>query len=73
MKELMQQQSLVVVGVIHDLHLAARFADELVLLKEGSIIASGTVNEVLSKENILNGFGVELDNIITSYLDVSDT
>ena len=61
MKELMQQQPLVVVGVIHDLHLAARFADELVLLKEGSIIASGTVQEALSKENILNGFGVDLD------------
>lgn len=73
LKELMQQQPLVVVGVIHDLHLAARFAEELVLLKEGSILASGTVNEVLSKENIQDGFGIEWTNVFTSFLHVSDT
>jgi iron complex transport system ATP-binding protein len=60
MKELMQQQPLVVVGVIHDLHLAARFADDLVLLKGGKLIVSGPVQKVLTRENIYKGFGIDL-------------
>ncbi|MBU7577095.1 MAG: ATP-binding cassette domain-containing protein [Flavihumibacter sp.] len=63
MKELIQQQPLVVVGVIHDLHLAARFAEELVLLKQGSILASGSSQKVLSSDNIYNAFGIEYNPI----------
>ena len=59
MKELIQQQPLVVVGVIHDLHLAARFADDLMLLKEGKLIAYGPVQKVLTMEHIYEGFGID--------------
>lgn len=39
-----------VVIVLHDLNLAARFCDTLVLLKEGEIEASGSDTDVLTKE-----------------------
>ena len=41
-----------VIAVLHDLSLAARFCDRLVLLNEGRIHADGTPREVLSAENL---------------------
>jgi len=41
-----------VVLVSHNLNLAARYCNRLVLLKEGKIFAKGSVEEVLTAENI---------------------
>jgi iron complex transport system ATP-binding protein len=47
------------VVILHDLSLAARFCDRLVLLHEGRKIADGTPWEVLTPENLRVAFGVE--------------
>ncbi|MFD2244616.1 heme ABC transporter ATP-binding protein [Pontibacter ruber] len=62
--ELLQHQDLVVVGVVHDLNLAAKFADKILLINQGKVLAQGTSREVLTTENIkaayrLNPFIVE--------------
>jgi iron complex transport system ATP-binding protein len=49
----------VTVGVVHDLNLAARFADQIVMLHSGRIIAHGTPAEVLTTHRIEQVFGVE--------------
>jgi iron complex transport system ATP-binding protein len=49
----------VTVGVVHDLNLAARFADQLVLLDGGRVVATGTPSEVLTADRIRDVFGVE--------------
>jgi iron complex transport system ATP-binding protein len=49
----------VTVGVVHDLNLAARFADQIVLLDNGRVVAAGTPAEVLTAERIRAVFGVE--------------
>jgi iron complex transport system ATP-binding protein len=49
----------VTVGVVHDLNLAARFADQIVLLNAGHVVATGTVAEVLTTNRIRDVFGVE--------------
>jgi len=49
----------VTVGVVHDLGLAARFADQIVLLDNGRVVADGLPDEVLSAENIRKVFDVE--------------
>jgi iron complex transport system ATP-binding protein len=49
----------VTVGVVHDLNLAARFADQIVMLHSGRIIAHGTPAEVLTTDRIEQVFGVE--------------
>jgi iron complex transport system ATP-binding protein len=49
----------VTVGVVHDLNLAARFADQVVLLSEGRVVAKGAASEVLTAENIRSVFSVE--------------
>jgi iron complex transport system ATP-binding protein len=49
----------VTIGVVHDLNLAARFADHIVMLDQGRVVAAGTSSEVLTAEHIRNVFGVE--------------
>ncbi|HEX8455948.1 MAG TPA: heme ABC transporter ATP-binding protein [Pyrinomonadaceae bacterium] len=49
----------VTVGVVHDLNLAARFADQIVLLHGGRVVANGAPPEVLTADRIRDVFGVE--------------
>ena len=49
---------LTAIAAIHDLHMAARYCDRLVLLSGGRVAATGTPEQVLSTENIESGFGV---------------
>jgi len=49
----------VTVGVVHDLNLAARFADQILMLSGGRVVANGTPAEVLTTERIEQVFGVE--------------
>jgi iron complex transport system ATP-binding protein len=49
----------VTVGVVHDLNLAARFADQIVILNHGRVVAAGPPEQVLTTEHIRNVFGVE--------------
>ena len=49
----------VTVGVVHDLNLAARFADQILMLSGGRVVANGTPPEVLTTARIEQVFGVE--------------
>ena len=49
----------VTIGVVHDLNLAARFADQIVLMNHGRVVAAGTPAEVLTADHIREVFGVE--------------
>ena len=49
---------LTAIAAIHDLHLAARYCDLLVLLSGGRVAATGNPEQVLSAENIESAFGV---------------
>jgi len=49
----------VTVGVVHDLNLAARFADQILMMNGGRIVAHGTSAEVLTPERIAQVFGVQ--------------
>ncbi len=48
-----------VVAALHDLTLAGRFADEIVALHEGRVLAAGPAAEVLQSATITRLFGVE--------------
>ncbi len=48
------------VVITHDLNLASEFADEIVMLKDGRIAAKGAPKEVLTAENVLSVFGVDV-------------
>lgn len=46
--------------ITHDLNLASEFADEIILLKNGKILAKGEPEKVLTEENLLEIFGVKV-------------
>jgi iron complex transport system ATP-binding protein len=47
-----------VVAVLHDLNQAARFADRLVVLREGAVLAQGAPSDVLTAELVERAFGL---------------
>lgn len=58
-KSISEQRGSSFIMVIHDLNLAARFSDRLVLLNEGEIFSEGNAEEVLTEENIKKVYEVE--------------
>ena len=58
-KELCIKERLIVLAVIHDLNLAARYCSSLLLLKGAKIFAAGPVENVLTSENIKAVFRVD--------------
>jgi len=47
-----------VIVVLHDLNLAARYADRLVFMKDGAIVAEGAPEVLMSEEMIGKVFGI---------------
>ncbi|MEM6939968.1 MAG: ABC transporter ATP-binding protein [Pseudomonadota bacterium] len=48
-----------IVMVLHDINLAARFADRIVALREGAIVADGTPGKVVTQPIMREVFGLE--------------
>jgi iron complex transport system ATP-binding protein len=59
-RELCAERALAVVAVVHDLTLAAMFADRMALLARGRNVATGTPAEVLEAERIEAVYGVRV-------------
>ena len=62
------------VAAIHDLNMAARYCDRLVVLSEGQVVAQGEPKDVLTRDTIRMAFGVESavrDDPVTGCLSVS--
>ncbi len=52
-----------VVAVVHDLAIAGRYCDSLWLMNQGKIVCSGTPDEVLSKQNLLEVYHINIKEI----------
>lgn len=46
--------------ITHDLNIASEFADQILLLKDGAIVAAGTPEDVLTEENIASAYNVKV-------------
>ncbi|MEM2081153.1 MAG: ABC transporter ATP-binding protein [Candidatus Bathyarchaeia archaeon] len=58
-KSLCVNEKLIVLAVFHDLNLAARYCTSAIMLKKGKIFAAGSLEEVLTSENIKSVFKVD--------------
>lgn len=50
------------VPVLHDLELAARYADNILLMNDGRVFAYGAANEVLSADNVRHVYRVDMQH-----------
>ncbi|KZE91886.1 ABC transporter ATP-binding protein [Microbacterium sp. TNHR37B] len=60
-RDLNRTQGRTVVMVLHDLDQACRYADELIVLKDGRIVATGAPAEVMTAELVAHAFGIEAE------------
>lgn len=58
LSSLKRERGMTIVAVIHDLNLAARFADQIVVLKDGQIIAQGKPSDVITPNNLAAAFNI---------------
>ncbi|WP_427983393.1 ABC transporter ATP-binding protein [Agarivorans sp.] len=61
-----QENNWVSIMVLHDLNLAAQYADNLLVIKQGQLIAQGSPKQVLSADLIHQVYGVETDVLYDS-------
>jgi iron complex transport system ATP-binding protein len=58
--ELRGTEGLTVISTLHDLSLAAQYADELTLLVGGAVVATGTAREVLTEQRVSEHYGARV-------------
>ena len=59
--ELNARRGMTIVVSTHDLHLAASICRDLILLRDGQVVASGPTAEVLTRDNLRALYGVDVD------------
>ena len=52
---------ILVIGVMHDINLAAQFSHEMMLMDDGKIVSRGTPDAVLTSENIERAFQISTE------------
>jgi iron complex transport system ATP-binding protein len=62
--ELRQERDLTVICAMHDLTVAAQYAERLALMANGAIRALGSAHEVLCEENVAKYFAAEVNVLI---------
>jgi iron complex transport system ATP-binding protein len=58
-KKIVKNKGISVIMALHDLNLASRYADRIIMMKDGKIFASGSPASVLTEENIKQVYGVK--------------
>ncbi|MDP6142022.1 MAG: ABC transporter ATP-binding protein [Dehalococcoidales bacterium] len=56
-KDMCQENGLIVIAALHDLNLAAQYCNRLILINNGRIHALGTPTEVITNDNIKEVYG----------------
>lgn len=60
LKDLNQEKDMTIILVIHDINLAARYSDEIILLNSGIIQGKGSPEEVITTENMERAYNLKV-------------
>lgn len=66
-KMLNETKSLTILTTLHDINLASRYSDIIIMMKDGKIVYSGTPNEVITSENIKKVYDVDVSITMKPY------
>jgi iron complex transport system ATP-binding protein len=56
--ELAREKNMLIVMICHDLNIASKYADSILMMKDGTIYAAGNAQDVITKDNIEDVYGV---------------
>ncbi len=60
LKRLNREKHISVIAVIHDLNLAARYSEEVLLLHEGNVVTLGATDKVMTVDNLQKAYEMEM-------------
>lgn len=60
-RDVTRERNVISIVAMHDLNLAARFADHVVLMREGKIISTGSPRDILASPELAETYGVNID------------
>ena len=63
LKDLSIEKSILIIMISHDINIAAKYADEIIMMHDGSIYVTGTPQEVITEENMEVVYGVKTEII----------
>lgn len=63
LRDTAHEQGITVLVICHDLNIASRFSDRIILFSQGNVHIDGSAEDVITEENILDVYGVRSDVI----------
>lgn len=60
-RDLCRDKGITIISVLHEINMAARFCDRIVALHSGRLIAQGTPDEIMTKDELARIYDVEMD------------
>lgn len=64
LKELSVKHDMIVIMICHDINIACRYSDRIIMLSGGTVVADGVPDETITEKNIKDVYGV--DCVITT-------
>lgn len=61
LRRLTDEQGLSTVMVVHDINIAAAYADHIIALKDGHLVMQGTPADIITQDNLYTLFNIEAD------------
>ena len=58
LRDISRSKGILIIMICHDLNIAAKYSDRIIMLKDGQVYATGTVQEVITEENVRDVYGV---------------
>jgi len=62
--DICRETGMTIIMICHDLNIAAKYSDRMLMMSEGKIYAAGTPEEILTKDNVRNVYGVDCEVIM---------
>ena len=70
LKSWVSESGKTLIGVFHDLNLARRFSDTAVIINNGEVAGSGTVENTLTSENLRSVYGIDIRGFMLESLEM---
>ncbi len=66
LRDISRKNNVIVIMICHDINIAAKYSDRMVLMSEGSVFCVGTPEHVITEENLMKVYGVKSKVIVDS-------